>query len=59
MESKARFARYIENLTNVLGYADRVDPLKDYLQRLADARRTRGRVPDGGDDFAHARIGGV
>jgi SRSO17 transposase len=34
MESEARFARYIENLTSVLGHVDRAEPLKDYCTGL-------------------------
>jgi SRSO17 transposase len=34
MESEARFARYIESLTGVLGHVDRAEPLKDYCTGL-------------------------
>lgn len=33
-ESEARFARYIESLSGVLGHADRAQPLKDYCTGL-------------------------
>jgi SRSO17 transposase len=34
MESEARFARYIESLSDVLGHVDRAEPLKDYCTGL-------------------------
>jgi SRSO17 transposase len=34
MESEARFSRYIESLTSVLGHVDRAEPLKDYCTGL-------------------------
>jgi SRSO17 transposase len=34
MESEARFARYIESLSDVLGHMDRAEPLKDYCTGL-------------------------
>jgi SRSO17 transposase len=34
MESEARFTRYIESLTSVLGHVDRAEPLKNYCTGL-------------------------
>jgi len=39
--SKARFAAYVEKLTEVIGHADRAGPLRDYCTGLVMPARGR------------------
>jgi SRSO17 transposase len=44
-DSEARFARYVEGLTNVIGHADRAVPLRDYCVGLLAAEGRKSVEP--------------
>jgi SRSO17 transposase len=44
-ESEARFGKYVEGLTSVIGHADRAAPLKDYCSGLLAAEGRRSVEP--------------
>ena len=47
-DAASRFSAYVEDLTTVIGHADRAKPLRDYCV-ADDAVRAKERRANGGD----------
>ena len=57
LERADHFEAYVDEVTSVIGHADRAGPLRDYLRRSFGHRRPPQRGADGGGDGSWTRFG--